>query len=525
MAGESGSIQQQKLILERFAKERNFANLVYYVDDGYSGTDFQRPGFQQMLADIEAKKVGAVLCKDLSRLGRNSAMVGMYINITFAKYDVRFIAINDNYDSIDPNSIDNDFAGIKNWFNEFYARDTSRKIRAVNKAKGERGEHLSTNPPFGYLKDPENPKQWIVDEKAAEIVKRIFQMCMEGRGPTQIANVLRSEQVPVPTAYKQLEGRCVPGYAPSDPYHWRSSTVVYILEMQEYTGCTVNFKTYTNSMWDKKQRDTPLEDRAVFYNTHPAIIEQEVFDKVQEIRQQRHRRVKSGKDYIFSGLLFCSDCGEKMYFCTASTYKKNKDRFVCSTYSNHSDQCSAHYIRYVVLEDMVWMHMKAVISYVSRYEDHFRSQMSARLQIESEKSTRVQMKQLKQAEKRIKELDQLFKRLYEDSVKGRITEERFLSMSQDYELEQADLKETAAELRRALESNEQQSNNIEAFIERIQKYTNLDELNAYALHELVHAIYIDAPIYCDGQRQQHIHISYDLVGFIPLETLMAAETA
>ena len=308
LEGESNSVSNQKSILESYVKEHRFPNPVFFVDDGYSGTDFDRPGFQSMLAEVEADRVAVCITKDLSRLGRNSAMVGMLTNITFAKHNVRYIAVNDHYDTIDPNSIDNDFAGIRNLFNEFYARDTSRKIRAVNKAKGERGEHLTTIPPFGYIKDPENPKQWIIDEEAAKVVKHIFDLCMEGRGPLQIAKQLREERILTPSAYTLKEGRRPGRDVPADPYRWDQKTVAGLLEHREYTGCTVNFKTYTNSIWDKKTRITPKEKRAVFYNTHPAIIEQEIFDKVQEIRSQRHRRTKTGKSHMFSGLVFCADC-------------------------------------------------------------------------------------------------------------------------------------------------------------------------------------------------------------------------
>ena len=267
--GESNSISNQKRILEQYARDHRFPNPVFFVDDGYSGTSFQRPGFQKMLDEIEAGHVAVCIVKDLSRFGRNSALTGMYTNITFAKYGVRFIAINDNYDTIDPNSVDNDFAGIKNWFNEFYARDTSRKIRAVNKAKGERGEPLTTNIPYGYKKDPDTPKGWLVDEEAAQVVKRIFTLCMEGRGPMQIARALTEARVLTPTAYKQRQGRKTPNKEGADPYHWNTNTVVHILERREYTGCTVNFKTYTNSIWDKKQRHSPEDRQAIFYNTHP----------------------------------------------------------------------------------------------------------------------------------------------------------------------------------------------------------------------------------------------------------------
>ena len=279
----------------------------------YHTSLFDRPGFQAMLAEIEAGRVAVCCTKDLSRLGRNSSLTGLYINFTFPKYNVRYIAINDHFDTIDPNSTDSDIAGIKNWFNEFFAKDTSRKIRAVNKAKGERGVPLTVNVPFGYRKDPEDKTKWVVDEAAVLIVKRIFKLCMEGRGPMQIAKLLQEEKVLNPTSYKKREGIKTPSPETADPYHWNTNTVVHILERREYTGCTVNFKTYTNSIWDKKQRDNPLEKQAIFPNTHEAIIEEAVFEKVQQVRQQRHRNTRTGRSSIFSGLVYCADCGEKLY--------------------------------------------------------------------------------------------------------------------------------------------------------------------------------------------------------------------
>ena len=275
----------------------------------------------------------------------------------------------------------------KNWFNEFFAKDTSRKIRAVQKAKGERGVPLTTNVPFGYLKDPADKTKWIVDEAAAVVVKRIFKLCMEGRGPMQIAKLLQEEKVLNPTAYKRGAGIKTPSPETDDPYHWNTNTVVHILERREYTGCTVNFKTYTNSIWDKKQRETPLDKQAIFYNTHPAIIEQEVFDKVQEIRQQRHRRTKTGKSSLFSGMVYCADCGAKMRYCTTNYFEKRQDHFVCANYRSNTGSCSAHFIRAVVLEDLVWMHMKAVIFYVTRYEVHFRAVMEHKLLLSSEEKS------------------------------------------------------------------------------------------------------------------------------------------
>lgn len=300
-------------MLLQYVREHHFPNPTFFVDDGVSGVTYDRPGFQAMLAEIEAGRVGVAIAKDLSKLGRNSALTGLYTNFTFPQNGVRFIAINDNYDTIDPNGVDNDFAGIKNWFNEFYARDTSRKIRAVQKAKGERGVPLTTNVPYGYVKDLENPRRWVVDPVAADVVKRIFDLCMKGRGPMQIANQLKADKVLTPSAYRALQDIKTPNKKPEDPCDWHSSTVVAILERREYTGCTVNFKTYTNSIWDKKQRDNPLEKQAIFPNTHEAIIEEAVFEKVQQVRQQRHRNTRTGRSSIFSGLVYCADCGEKLY--------------------------------------------------------------------------------------------------------------------------------------------------------------------------------------------------------------------
>ena len=272
----------------------------FFIDDGYSGVTYDRPGFQKMLNEI--------ITKDLSRLGRNSVLTGLYINYTFPQNDVRYIAINDHFDNINPNSTDSDIAGIKNWFNEFFAKDTSRKIRAVQKAKGERGERLTVHVPYGYMKNPEDPKEWVIDEEAAQVVKKIFTLCMNGRGPSQIADQLEQDKILTHTAYKNKQGVKTPHTEPENPYHWHESTIVNILERKEYIGATFNFKTYTNSIWDKKQRENPEENRVIFYTTHPAIIEQEVFDKVQEIRQQRHRRTATGKSSLFSGLVFCADC-------------------------------------------------------------------------------------------------------------------------------------------------------------------------------------------------------------------------
>ena len=524
-AGESLSIENQKAMLLQYAREHHFPNPMFFVDDGVSGVTYDRPGFQAMLAEIEAGRVAVAITKDLSRLGRNSALTGLYTNFTFPQNGVRFIAINDNYDTIDPNRVDNDFAGIKNWFNEFYARDTSRKIRAVQKAKGERGVPLTTNVPYGYVKDPENPRRWVVDPVAADVVKRIFDLCMEGRGPMQIANQLKADKVLTPSSYRALQGIKTPNKKPEDPCDWHSSTVVAILERREYTGCTVNFKTYTNSIWDKKQRDNPLEKQAIFPNTHEAIIEEAVFEKVQQVRQQRHRKTRTGRSSIFSGLVYCADCGEKLYYGATNNYRPEGAFFDCSLHWKHKDKCGTHYIRETVLSHIVLKHIQAVTGYILRHEAHFRAVMEEQLRLESSEQIRIRRKRLERNENRIAELKRLFIRIYEDNASGRLSDDRFDMLSLTYETEQKQLENECVTLRQEIEVQERQNENIEKFIQTAHKYVGIDELDGYALRELVSAIYVDAPDKSSGKRVQHIHIKYDGLGFIPLNELMKEETA
>ena len=524
-AGESLSIENQKAILTQYAKEHRFPNLQFYVDDGYSGTNYDRPGFQSMMDDVQAGNVGVVLTKGLSRLGRNSALTGLYTNFTFPENGVRYIAINDNFDTADQTSINNDFAGIKNWFNEFYARDTSRKIRAVNKAKGERGVPLTVHVPYGYVKDPADKHHWIVDEEAAAVVKRIFDLCMEGRGPQQIANQLKADKVLTPTAYKKRQGQKTPHAEPENPYEWRDSSVVNILERREYTGCTVNFKTYTNSIWDKKQHETPKDQQAIFPGTHERIIEDDVFEKVQMIRQQRHRKTKSGRSSMFSGLLFCSDCGEKLYYGATNNYKPECAFFDCSLHWKHKDKCPTHYIRESVLECMVLKHMQLVTGYILRYEDHFRSVMESQLRVESAERLKISKGRLERNEKRIAELKRLFIKIYEDNARGKLNDERFDMLSQSYEAEQKQLEAEAVQLKQEIEVQQRQNESIEKFIQKAKGYVGMEELDPYALRELVQAIYVDAPDKSSGKRRQHIHIKYDGIGFIPLNELLQKETA
>ena len=521
--GESLSIENQKNILLQYARDHRLPNPTFFVDDGYSGVNFDRPGFQAMLAEMEAGRVVNCVTKDLSRLGRNSAYTNLYANFTFPQLGVRYIAINDNFDSSDPNSVNNDFAGVKNWFNEFYARDTSRKIRAVTKAKGERGVPLTTNVPYGYAKDPENPRRWVKDPEAASVVQRIFEMCMNGRGPSQIANQLKADGVLTPTAYKESKGINSPNTVPENPCGWNGSTVVHILERREYTGCTVNFKTYTNSIWDKKQRETPIENQAVFYGTHEAIIEVDTFDKVQQIRQHRQRKTKSGCTSTFSGLVYCADCGEKLYYGATNNGKREGAFFDCSLHWKRKDKCGTHFIRESVLERLVLRHVQLVTDYILRHRQHFISVMERCLQLESEEKLEASRKQLERSERRISELKRLFIKIYEDNAKGKLNDERFDMLSQSYETEQKQLEAEVIALRQEIEVQERQNENIEKFIRKADKHVGIEEIDPSMLRELIQAIYVEAPDKSSGKRRQNIHIKYDGIGFIPLDELMKHE--
>ena len=560
-AGESMSIQNQKDLLRRFAEESGFRNLAFYIDDGYTGTNFNRPGFQKLLADMENGKIGICITKDLSRLGRDSTMVGYYQKYVFPELDVRYIAVNDHYDSTNPNSVDNEMAMFKNLFNELYPLDTSRKVRAVKRMKGESGKPLTSKIPYGYIKDPDLPDHWIIDEEAATVVRHIFALCMEGRGPSQIAKQLTKEQVLTPTAYKIKKGLPIGQARSEDPYHWGSTSVAAMLDRLEYIGCTVAFKTYTNSLWDRKQRANPKENWIITPDTHEAIIDEETFNKVQRIREQRHRQTKTGKSSIFSGLVFCADCGSRLYYCTTNNFEDRQDYFECAMHHHDKSKCITHHIRAVILEKLVWDHMKLVLSYVFCHEAYFRAYMQRFTESKSAEAMSTLKKALLQADRRIAELDDLYAKTYEDNATGKLTDEKFQMLADRYDAEQTALKAKADQLHRQIDTQTKNTENLERFITLVKSHVQDSGLNGYNLHELIQGIYIencdvdlntdeDAAQTADRRveysdkdsltedddciimefmpksptakkhRIRKIHIKYDFVGFIPIKSLM-----
>lgn len=435
--GESNSISNQKRILEKYCRDHGYTAIRHYdEDDGYSGTNFNRPGFQRMLADIKAGKIKRVVVKDMSRFGRNYLQVGMYTEMLFPEYGVHFIAVNDGVDSVRG---DSEFTAIRNVFNEMYAKDTSKKIRATWQSKGRSGEHLTTIPPYGYKKDPENKKRWIVDEEAAAVVQKIFALCMDGMGPTQIAKWLQENKVLSPVAYCYENDLPTTSKRPTDPYKWATKTVVHILERLDYLGHTVNFKTSKQSFKSKKVLWNDPADWVIFENTQEPIIEESVFLIVQKIRQGRRRPTKMGDMGMFSGLLFCADCGGKMYLCRANHFKPEQEYYLCSTYRKDRTLCSTHSIRRVVLEEIVLRNLREAIQYVTQYEDDFVQRAADQSLRERDKELAQKKDTLAQSQKRIAELDVIIKRLYEDNISGKLSDERFIKLSRDYELEQTNL--------------------------------------------------------------------------------------
>ena len=527
LQGDSNSIVNQKAILSKYAKENHFPNPQFFVDDGYSGANFDRPSWSELVALIEDEKVGVLIVKDMSRLGRDYLRVGLYTDVLFPEKGVRFIAISNGIDSAQQQ--ENDFTPFLNIINEWYCRDTSKKIRAVMKSKGEAGEHLCTNPPYGYMKDPDNKKQWIVDGEAAEVVKRIFALCLDGYGPSQIARILKEDKVITPTIHFQQTGRATRNAPPDNPYNWTSDTIADILERPEYQGHTVNFKTYKQSYKSNRTCYNPEEKWLVFENTHEAIIDADTWARVQELRKNKRRPARTGKTNMFSGIVRCADCGEKLYYCTSKNFEARQDHFVCSTSRLKGKAvCSTHFIRAVVLEQGVLAHMRLTIACVANHEEQFRKAMGAKQKAEAKKELAAKRRQLTQAERRIEELDRLFKRIYEDNANGKLSDSRFQMLADDYEQEQEELREKLLRLNEEINEQEEQSENIDRFISKVRKYLDLDELTPAVLNDMVKAVYVHAPDKSKGHREQQIDISYDLVGILPaslLNNLQNGETA
>ena len=507
--GDSNSIINQKKILKKYALDRGYTNIQFYIDDGVSGTTFNRAGFQSMIADVETGKVKRVIVKDMSRLGRDYLQVGMYTEIFFPEHDVHFIAVNDGVDS---NQEDNEFTPFRNIINEWYAKDTSKKIRAVKRSKGMAGEHIGSHPPYGYMKNPENKKEWIIDEEAAEVVREIFRLCVGGYGPTRIAHILTERKILCPTYYALEKGGKQRTVLPADKYTWNGPVVAKILDRMDYLGHTVNFKTHVKSYKVHKTIYNSPDQWKVFEGTHEAIIDKETFEIVQKIRAGKRRPTRMGEMPMFSGLLYCADCGRKLSFHRKADEPAEKHHYLCENYRSNTTNCTMHYIRNVVVERIVLENLKEVIQYVSNYEDEFVRMIMDSDMRQRNRELSQKKKRLAEIQKRIGELDTIFQRIYEDNIIGKLSDERFMKMSKGYEDEQHTLQIEADEIQSELQQEEKKGVDVKCFLAIVKKYTDLTELTPEILREFIDKNIVHAPDKSSGRRLQEIEIIYNHIG-------------
>ena len=518
LEGESYSIGNQKKLLTKVAKEKGYTNLVHFLDDGISGVTMDRPGFNDMMEQLAAGKAAAVFVKDLSRLGRNYIEVGRLTEEFFPEHDIRLVAVSDNIDTAEG---ENELAPIRNLFNEWYARDISKKRRISNKIKGNAGEPMGP-PPYGYKKDPDDPKRWIVDEEAAQVVRRVFRMTLDGYGTEQIATIFSEEKILTPIAYWREKGVNRPGKSKlRGPYMWNSSTITHILSLQEYCGDILNFKTYSKSYKNKKRLANDRENWVIFQDVHEPIIERAVFEQVQQKRGKiRKRRTHEGERNMFSGLLVCADCGHNLHF---HFNQDNPDikYFNCSNYKGNRGTCtSTHYVRVDFLEQVVLGEIRRLTKFASQFEDEFVKAVIGHSQQAEATDRKLKEKELKALQARDEELDGLFERIYEDNVSGKLSDDRFARMSRRYEEEQKELAEKIKALRAEIDKQNSQSMTTDMFISLVRKYTRARKLTPRMLNELIEKIEVFNAEKVDGVWEQRLRIHYNCVGAIEIPDLI-----
>ena len=520
MDGDSNSIINQKKILLDVVTRENLSNPILFVDDGFSGTNFDRPAISEALRLVENRQVSNFIVKDLSRLGRSYIKVGQLTEITFPSFDVRFIALNDGVDSNKPNETNSIFLPIKSLMDEMYAADTSKKIRAVVQAKAKAGERVTTNPPYGYLKDSSNPKNWIIDPVASEVVKRIFQEAKSGKSLSEIAKGLENDKIFKPDRHRIEIGLKSISSSPNVetlPYFWTRETLSAILGREEYLGHTVNLRSRTKSYKDKRKVDNSKEDWLVFKNTHEAIIDQETFDIVQKMRShkrsnQRYKN-RAGHENLFAGLVFCGTCGRKHYFCPQEKNRLNHDHYKCSGYRKPIDGCeNPHYIQKSALIDIVSSKLRQTIQKAHFDQEAFLKKLEQQSQAQFTRDNKRQRQQLQKDEHRSKEIDSIIQKLYEDNLLGKISDERFVKLSQSYEEEQKQLQTSISDLTEKLAKQQEDSLNISKFMARILKYTELPELTVEIVNELIDKIVIHKPTGTKRNRIIQIDIYYNFIG-------------
>lgn len=516
LQGDSNSIIHQKEILKKYADDNGFKNAEFFVDDGYSGTNFNRPDWLRLLDRINNDEVGTIIVKDMSRLGRDYLKVGMYTEMLFPEKDIRFIAINSGVDSA--NQQDSDFTPFLNIINEWYAKDTSKKIRAVIKAKSDAGKPTAPIPVYGFIKDHNDKYHWLVDEDAAEVIKEIFRLAVQGHGPSKIATILTQRKILNPTGYKNSKGIANTHSKDNiDPYWWDWSVVSDILSRQEYLGHTVNFKTGRKSYKNKKSYINPPSKWVIIKNTHDAIIDQETFDIVQRLKEGRKRaNTPMGEMPVLSGMLYCADCGKKLYVCRTKSLQPSAYYYCCSTYRKRQGLCSAHQIRIKVIDSIVLNDIKMHIEFARAHEDEFIKLVSNETSAYTAKALSSLTKDLNASKTRFEKLDAIIQNLYEDKISGIVSEDRFKKMNENYEQEQNSLKEKIAELEGKIKAINEQTASTSHFMELVQKYTRIDTLTHEVAREFIEKIIIHKAEKVDGHRQMKIDIFYNGIGKVDL---------
>ena len=514
LQGESNSIKTQKALLMQYAESKGYKNIRVYVDDGYSGTNFNRPDFKRMMERVEAGLVKRIIVKDMSRFGRNYLQVGYYTEVILPDLDVQFIAVNDNVDS--ENIADNDFTPFRNIMNEWYAKDISKKMKSAIRTKGNSGKHTNPLPPYGYKKDPEDKNHWLIDEEAAMVVKEIFSLCMQGYGPTQISRILTDKGIDTPKIHAKKMGRKVTIRPNEMPEAWADQTVAAILGYQEYLGWTVNFKTKKKSFKSKKVVLLPSEEWKIFQGTQDPIMDEETFWAVQKIREGKQRLDSLGEPSAFSGMLYCGDCGHKLYL-RRQRNPKQKDYFVCSVYRKKRKYCcTAHYIKLEDVEKVVLQDLKEVTQYVREDQQGFLEAVKKRSVKYLERLQYDNQAELDKTLRRMEEIDTIIQKLYEDNVVGKITDERFEKLTATYETEQKQLQEKVSKLKSGIIEIKDESESVEKFLGLAHKYTEINELNAEILRTFIEKIIVYEAEEIDGERRQQIKIIYNCVGAVTL---------
>ena len=544
MVGDSNSIVNQKKMLEDYAKQNGYTNIEHFTDDGYSGGSFDRPDWKRMVAGIEDGSIGTVIVKDMSRIGRDYLQVGFYTEVMFKEKEVHFIAIANGVDNQKRES--SEFAPFLNIMNEWYIRDSSRKVTTVLRARGMEGKHTTNNAIYGYRKSEEDKNQWVIDEEAAEVVRRIYRMSLEGKGPYEIARILSEEQIERPSYYlaKRGLGTCRSNNNTATPYVWRGATVSDILSKPEYMGHTVNFRSYKESYKDKRAKKTPKEDWVIFKNTQEAIVSEEMWNKVQGLRKTARRTDTVGEANPFTGLLYCADCGAKMYnhrggAGRARNWKgelngkrrPDRDEYNCSTYNlsrqSYDKQCSQHYIRTEVVRKLVLETIRAVSDYVITNEEEFINRIYSSSRDKQKESIKSLKRKIAQDTKRVNELNMLMKKLYEDNISGKLSDKRFEFMLSEFENEQDTLEISMENAKAEIEKYESDTVRADKFIELVKRYTDFSELTTPMLNEFVEKILVHEADYSSGERVQEVEIYLNFIGKfeLPVKEPTAEEIA